>query len=253
MAGPLNFEKVRAEFLRYHKEMMRVLIKYQVRNWGDRTDDAWKLVGGHDWQTLLKPSRDLLAGHVSRFNNPHNENTISVDTLSLDSVNSSMRTWLPMNALPVSSYGYIDFYDDAGIRAQWGYSGFRLSVNTVVKAIMSGLRVDMAPRSFDLQALYPTRYTNNVFYVGILRKFGQISYHITEVGRAPVLNPPVESSSYMYIGKVSTGNNGIDAIDIRVVSRIGDYRPSVPPIGGGIPISQGTFGMPVPLNAGWKP
>lgn len=99
--------------------------------------------------------------------------------------------------------------------------------------ILNGREDIAAPMSIDLTDIKPNP-SNTTYYVYIVDKDGAFVHEISTTS-LPV------SDARAYLGKVVTGNNKIDSIDVPKSTRIGRYQLSTEKVGSSIPVSSGSY------------
>lgn len=98
--------------------------------------------------------------------------------------------------------------------------------------ILGGKYTVLPPSNIDLTTVQANP-ANTTFYVYVVMNAGVASYQITTA-------PQAESSTRMYIGKLTTGASSIQSIAMQKVSRLDKFRVSTTSAGGAISASTGT-------------
>lgn len=244
MSGPITakWRLATKTFGAYHAEILR-LLKKEKSNATD-SDDA-DLVGGYDWTGLLKPARDDLAAHIARKDNPHTESMESHGSYSATAINQKLANKIPNSVVPVSSYGIVDELTSAQVDASWSASGWILKCSLQFQCVLSGTVFRLPPQQLNLTAV-DAAPANKTFNIYVRAQFGYVTYE------ARTDSPP-ESASVMYIGRATTGPNGIIGKVFISVLRIDTFRISADPLGSVFPITGGTYDAPAKLPTAWNP
>ena len=240
MAGPMlalrRFTDV--AFKKYRKEMIRIL-KERIRPLAYTSKDADYLLPDWTVTKLLQAARAALAAHIARKDNPHQETATTIGSYTETIVAGKFAAKVPNSIVPISTYGIHERLTAAQVTAAWTNSGFVLTCNRVMKAIISGTPYNMSVQSLTLAA-------NKTYYIFIRLRFGAISYEARE-------DSPPESVSVMYIGTVTTNGTGIVSKSFAPVTRIDTFRISTIARGSVIPVTQGTLDTPTKFTSEWKP
>lgn len=243
MNGPKGAkELLRYYFGRYQEEIVRLLSKVVLNR--TLSDDAGKLQGNTVAQ-LLQPARDELAAHIADLDNPHEETLASLGTSSETYIRELAASKIPNGIVPISTYGVSDRLTDAQVAAAWTYSGWILTCNRAIIAIISGQPVTLPITSIDLRNIEAAP-ANKTFHLYVYMKYNVITYRCTT-------ETPPEGVSIMYIGTVTTNSSGIATKSFKRVIRLDTFRLSVDPRGSVIPVTGGTVDAVTKLPSGWNP
>jgi len=248
MAGPVTALKLfQTRSFKKYKEEVRRLLMDRPRPKAEDAKDAGILKPTWSIAELLKAARALLAAHIARKDNPHAETMETINSYLETTVASKLTAKIPNSIVPVSSFGVLERLTPSQVLAMWTYpaTGWVLTANRAVRAVMSGTTYDLPITAIDLSKVTaaPANKTFNIF---LRLRFGKISYEART-------DAPPESSSVMYLGSVVTGANGITSKEFVPVIRIDTFRPGTGPRGSVIPVTVGTLDAPVKFPSTWNP
>lgn len=244
MAGFVTAKYILAmrTFAQWHREIVRILTrKAQVSSESDDAD----LIVTDDWQSLLKPARDLLAAHIARKDNPHQETIESIGSYSATTIRGKLARKLPNGILPISSYGVVDELTEAQLTAAWVINGWTLTTSIPIISVLGGTLYRVPPTTINLRSAAPDP-SNKTFYVFARLELGFINMQVRT-------DSPPESETIMYIGKITTNASGITSKQFVPVIRIETFRLSALPVGSAIPMTGGSYENPVKLSPDWNP
>lgn len=246
MAGPKTalalFRKV--TFAAYHFQIKRVL-KERVRKLATRSGDTTLLLPNWSVFELLKVARAALATHIARRDNPHQETMRSIGSYTDADIIAKLSKKVPNSIVPVSSYGVLDFMTDAEVAAAWVPSGFTLTCNRSMRAILSGTPYVLPAATINLYTV-DANPANKTFNIYLRAQFGLIRYEC----RA---DTPPESVSIMFLGSITTNGAGIVSKSFSTVYRLDTFRLSLQPVGSAIPVASGPIDAPAKFPASWNP
>lgn len=109
--------------------------------------------------------------------------------------------------------------------------------------IVNGIPAVIAQASFDLTTIKADP-TNTTFYVYVSLVGGVASYDIRSSYVA-------EDNTFMLIGTIVTGTQGITSMNIEKVTKFAGYRLSATPLGKSIPVTAGLPSRESHIDAGW--
>lgn len=202
-------------------------------------------LNGQTVNQLLAGARSDLAAHAANTNNPHQETIQTIGSLPASFINAEIVKKIPNGILPVSTYGVSDEMSDSDMAAAWVSSGWILTCNREINAIVSGTPFVMPITNIDLRTV-DAAPANKTFHIFLSMKFGELTY------RARTDSPP-EGNSVMYIGTVTTNSSGIATRSFKTVLRIDTFRLSQTPIGSAIPVQGGVYDAAVAFPSTWNP
>lgn len=246
MAGPLTelWRFQRKVFARYKYELKRIL-KTRLRGFANESDDAGAL--SPDWSIakLLASARALLAAHIARRDNPHQETMNTIGSYTAATVNDKIDDKMPLAIMPFSSYAVRELLSRQQLEALWSSNGFSLTCSQAMNVILSGTPYVLPAKTLNLASVVPDP-SNKTFNVFVRLRFGVIDYMARE-------DSPPESISIMWIGKVVTNATGIVSREFYPVTRVDTFRISDEPLGSVIPVAKGVIDEPVKFPSSWNP
>lgn len=151
-----------------------------------------------------------------------NGNIIEVGGVSFTKAESLAR-YIQQSGVPFSRFG--DLSDDA---LPFSFTGLTVSITAPIPVFIQGTLGSIPVQTITITTSATTKYT--LLYV---RKINGV---ISLVASETTID---ESPSTMYVGTITSGT-AVTAVAVNKVSRMDQYRPSLTPIGSGIPVTSGT-------------
>lgn len=204
---------------------IKTLIKAKVQS-AFQADNALAL-NGKTAQNLTDAAAAKVDSHANRRDNPHNLTAAQIGAYTTEQTDALIDQLLPAGIIPISRYGTLD----AAVIPVAVVSGWTFQFTAQVPAIIAGSFYQLPAMSIDLSTVTPAP-ASKTFNVYARLVGGQPTYTVSEGALA-------ESTTTMFIGKITTNASTIATIALEKVTRIDTYRISNTAKGSAIAVSNG--------------